>query len=132
MVLAGPDITELENFYVGTFNLNPEPHRDYNLDLVSQAQGQPAGTTYPLGLLRLGERGNNIELDEYPAGTSARPSADGQLPPGVAMTTFSVEDLSAIDIDFIADPVIDNGGKRAATLIGPAGELTELIEDPRP
>jgi hypothetical protein len=47
------------------------------------------------------------------------------------MTTFNVEDLDATGIDFISTPIIEYGGKRSATFVGPAGELTELIEDKR-
>lgn len=131
MVLAGPNIAELEKFYCETFGMTPMPHIDYVLDLVSEAQGRPSDTSYPLGLLRLKEKGNNIELDEYPEGAGARPQADGQLPPGVAMTSFSVDNLDSIDVNFIAEPFAVYDGKRAATFVGPAGELTELIEDPR-
>ena len=47
------------------------------------------------------------------------------------MTSFSVDDLDALDLDFIGPPTVLYEGMRAATFVGPAGELTELIEDPR-
>ena len=131
MVLAGPSLADMEKFYGEAFNLAATPHIDYALDLVSEAQGRPADTTYPFGLLRLGERGNNIELDEYPVGIPPRSCADGQLPPGVAMTSFNVDDLDAVDLAFISEPVVAYDGRRSATFIGPAGELTELIEEKR-
>ncbi|MDG2320079.1 MAG: VOC family protein [Rhodospirillaceae bacterium] len=131
MVLAGPNIAELEKFYGDTFSLASMPHIDYVLDLVSEAQGRPIDTSYRLGLLRLKEKGNNIELDQYPTGTNARPCAEGQLPPGVSMASFSVDNLDSLDVNFIAEPIALYCGKRAATFVGPAGELTELIEDPR-
>jgi hypothetical protein len=41
-----------------------------------------------------------------------------------------VDDLGVFDLDFITAPARLYGDRRAATFAGPAGELTELIEDP--
>jgi hypothetical protein len=130
MILAGPDIDELENFYVEKFGMGAIPHFQSSIKMISQALGLPEDHVFELGLLRGRERGNNIELDTYPESAGHRARPDGQLPPGVAMTSFSVDDLDAIDVRFIADPIETYGGLRAATFVGPAGELTELIEDP--
>ena len=50
------------------------------------------------------------------------------------MCSFNVNDLDEFDVDFVSAPVRDSslayGDHRTATLIGPAGELTELIEVP--
>ncbi|MDG2242250.1 MAG: hypothetical protein P8L66_02025 [Rhodospirillaceae bacterium] len=132
MVLAGPDLSAMESFYKEAFNMGDDGFRFTSTGgLISKMQGRPDDQVYNLGLIRLNEPGNNIELDEYPDDTGPRPSADGQLPPGVAMTTFNVEDLDATGIDFISAPILEYGGKRSATFVGPAGELTELIEDKR-
>ena len=49
----------------------------------------------------------------------------------LAMTSFNIDNLDAVDIDFIAEPIVEYGSKRTATFVGPAGELTELIEEDR-
>lgn len=132
MVLAGNDIDAMETFYTKAFNFGDDGFRFTSTGgLISQMQGRPTDQVYNLGLIRLNEPGNNIELDEYPADTGPRPSADGQLPPGVAMTTFNIEDLDAPNLDFISAPITEYGGKRSAVFVGPTGELTELIEEKR-
>lgn len=130
MILAGHDLAELIDFYAGKFSLNRIPVFPAQLDLVREAQGLPEGHEFSMSLLRGAQRGNNIELDGYPTSAGARQSTPGQLPPGVAMTTFSVPDLDKLDLEFIEPPQVLYGNRRAATFIGPAGELTELLEEP--
>ncbi len=132
MVLAGTDLDAMEKFYGDTFNMHEGKYRFTSTGgLISKMQGRPTDLVYNIGLVRCRERGNNIELDEYPADTKPRVPAEGQLPQGVAMTSFECDTLDDIDVTFITDPIIEYGGKRVATFIGPAGELTELIENPR-
>ncbi len=47
------------------------------------------------------------------------------------MATFSVDSLNDVVAEFVAAPARLYGDTRAATVIGPAGELIELIEEPR-
>ena len=131
MILAGPDLDAMADFYVQNFAMSRIPNFDGALGLASRAMGIPEDTVYPLGLLRGRERGNNIELDGYPDAATPRSRVNEQLPPGVAMTSFSVDELDVFDLEFITPPAVLYGNQRAATFIGPAGELTELIEDPR-
>ncbi|MDX2224455.1 MAG: hypothetical protein SFV21_17010 [Rhodospirillaceae bacterium] len=132
MVLAGPDADALSKFYTETFLMGGYPPRPVPIDIIAKAQGLPLDHQFPLGLARAAEPGNNIEIDGYPASAKARPRADGQLPPGVAMSSFNVNSLDGLKVSFIKPPAKLYGEKRAATFIGPAGELTELIEEPRP
>jgi hypothetical protein len=134
MVLGGPDIMALRDFYTTTFKLNPNPIRESRGQTVQRAWGGTVSGTHPITLLRLREHGNSIELDGYvKPGLTARPGAAGELPAGNAMASFSVPDLDVLRGSFIAKPaVIDSvayAGARSATFIGPAGELTELIEE---
>jgi len=132
MILSGPDIDKMENFYANTFNMKEGGYRFTSKGgLISKMQGRSMDYEYNLGLIRLRERGNSIELDEYPTDIGPRPHPKGQLPPGVAMTSFNIDDLDAVSVDFIAEPIIEYGGRRTATFVGPVGELTELIEEPR-
>jgi catechol 2,3-dioxygenase-like lactoylglutathione lyase family enzyme len=132
MVLAGPDANAMVKFYMDTFLMRGGPPNPTTIDIIAKAQGLPADHQFPLGLVRAAEKGNNIEIDGYPPSAKPRTRAEGQLPPGVAMTSFNVNSLDGLKVDFIAPPAKLYGDKRAATFIGPAGELTELIEEPRP
>lgn len=132
MVLAGPDAEAMSKFYMETFLMKGGAPRPTTIDIVAKAQGLPPETTIMLGLARAAEKANNIEIDGYPPGATKRPRAPGQLPPGVAMASFSVNSLDGLKVNFIAPPAKLYGEMRAATFIGPAGELTELIEEERP
>ena len=51
------------------------------------------------------------------------------------MVSFSVENLDQLRVEFIAPPTRLGGGsyqgRRAATIVGPVGELAEWIEEPK-
>ena len=132
MVVGGPDIDALLDFYSSRFNLVRNPARMLAVGVVKRAQQLADGELTPLATARLAERGNLIEFDGYSSRTRARPVEPGQLPPGIVSTTFAVADLDALKVDWIAPPARHEGlayqGKRAGTLRGPAGELIELIE----
>lgn len=132
MVLAGTDLDEMERFYDEAFNMGGGSYRFTSTGgLISQMQNRADDIVYNLGLVRCREKGNNIELDEYTADTGPRQPVAGQLPQGVAMTSFNCDDLDSIDLEFITAPVTEYDGKRSVVFIGPTGELTELIEDKR-
>lgn len=136
MVVAGPDARALTDFYVdvlggeeGFFTATPIP-------IIAGAQGLEASHAFPMGFVRMTQFSNAIEIDGYPASAGPRPVAAGELPPGVAMASFSVPDLDAFDPElFLSEPAqhasVAYGDSRSATLIGPAGELIELVEEPR-
>ena len=130
MILAGPSVDVMRDFYADKFAVATMPNFDSNLGLVIRAQGLPEDHIFPMTLVRGRERGNNIELDGYPESAGPRIHNEGQIPPGVSMTSFSVDDIDALDLEFITPPQPLYGTRRAATFIGPAGELTELIEEP--
>ncbi|MDX2144888.1 MAG: hypothetical protein SFV19_16145 [Rhodospirillaceae bacterium] len=132
MVLAGPDANAMTKFYMETFLMRGGPPNPTTIDIIAKAQGLPADHQFPLGLVRAAEKGNNIEIDGYPPSAGPRKRAEGQLPPGVAMTSFNVNSLDGLKVNFIQPPAKLYADKRAATFIGPAGELTELIEEARP
>jgi len=98
------------------------------------AQNLPTEHLFPLGLVRLGAFSNSIEIDGYPDTAGSRPTAAGELPPGVSITSFSINDLNMVDSNlFITEPITLEGiaykGNRTVTIVGPAGELIELIEE---
>lgn len=132
MVVGGPNIDAMLDFYSSTFNLVRNTPRMMTVGVLKRAQQLADGEFTPLATARLAERGNLLEFDGYSARTHARPVEPGQLAPGIISTTFAVADLDALKVDWIAPPARHEGlayqGKRAGTLRGPAGELIELIE----
>jgi len=136
VILAGPDITETREWYADNFNMARNNIRQSGGAVVPHALGLPEGSSLPITLLHLSEFGNRIQLDGYDKGSPThRKRAAGQLPPGNAMVTFSVDTLDNLNLNYISPPQALDGvaysGLRAATVIGPAGELLELIEEPR-
>ena len=127
MVLAGPDRAALKQFYIDRFKLGDQGDLVFPVGVLSDAQGLPADHNYELSVLVTSERGNKLELDQYEPQFSARPVITGQLPPGVAMTTFEADSLEDLNVEFIAPPMPLYDGYVAATFIGPAGERTELV-----
>jgi hypothetical protein len=135
LVLGGPDVGAIMNFYGSKFSIPVgEPNEGTNA-LVNKALDLPDDYKLEIGFMPLGEPGNFLEIDGYPEMAGARPRTQGQLPPGNALCSFSVNDLDDLDLDYISAPVRDDslayGGHRSATFVGPAGEFTELIEEPR-
>jgi hypothetical protein len=128
LVLAGPDLPKVQSWYADTFHMAKNKITETPINVIRDAQGTP-NQMYPLTTLSLKQHGNLMELDGYPATTKARPRVDGQLPPGNAIASFAVASLDALKLNYIAPPKKIYGEQRAATVVGPAGELIELIED---
>ena len=131
VILASGNAEKTMGFYRSAFGLGQGFSMQTPIGVIARAQGLPEDHSFTLGIIRMRERGNAIEFDGYPAGTGPRPSVTGHLPPGNAMISFSVDDLDAVNADFIADPITEYGGKRSAVFTGAAGELVELIEEAR-
>jgi hypothetical protein len=135
LVLGGPDVGAIMNFYESKFSIPVgEPNEGTNA-LVNKALNLPDDYKLDIGFMPLGEPGNFLEIDGYPESAGPRPRTQGQLPPGNALCSFSVNDLDEFDLEYISAPVRNEslayGGHRSATFVGPAGELAELIEEPR-
>lgn len=133
VILASGDVKGTMDFYRNAFGLGQGFVMPTPIGIVAEAQGLPADTTYQLGFITLRERGNAIEFDEYPTASNAgpRPVVNGHLPQGNAMISFNVDDLDAINVDYIAEPITEYGGRRSACFVGPVGELVELVEEAR-
>jgi hypothetical protein len=132
MVVAGPDIEAMRDWWTSSFNLLPQTINPSLGKLARNAQNTVTDAVFTISLVYLQQHGNILQLDGYPATTTSRPRAPGQLPPGVAMTSFDVADLDTLNLPYIAPPIRIDGavyeGRRVATTIAPGGALVELIE----
>jgi catechol 2,3-dioxygenase-like lactoylglutathione lyase family enzyme len=102
-----------------------------NYSMINKAFGMPDGTQSTITMVQSG-RLPIVEVDGYPEAATERAAHPGMLPPGNSMVTLAVDRLDRLEVDYIAPPSIRPGplygDRRAATLIGSAGELIELIE----
>ena len=76
-----------------------------------------------------------IELDAYPPQTVPRPQRPDELPPGMAMVSFTVPTLEGVTLPWLVAPKARTeapyGGRKTALLRGAAGELIELVATDR-
>jgi hypothetical protein len=133
-VMSGPGTTGIHDFYTSHFDIEPQPERATQIAIIARANGLPEDRPMHMTFVALAQAGNFLEIDGYPECATPRPRNPGQLPPGNAIGSFSVRSLDDLDLEFIAPPVRDEsiayGGCRSACFIGPAGEITELVEEP--
>jgi hypothetical protein len=131
MVLAGPSMTTLSDYYRQNFGLDVGEATPFAITVISKAQGLPADTTYPLAVATVSDD-FLIELDEYPSAATPRPVQPGHLPPGVSMVTFVVADIGEPDIEWRSDPrsikAFPYNGRKVGVTVGPAGEWIELVD----
>lgn len=133
MVLAASDVRATLDWYAKVFSLTPGPLRIRPNRMINRAQGLPPDAGLPIATARLGSPGNLIEFDGYSDKASRRPTSAGELPSGVVMTTFTTRKLDELQLPWISPPARHKGlaynGRRAATALGPDGELIEIIEE---
>ncbi len=134
-VISGPGTAPIHDLYTAKFDIEPQEERDTAVDIIARANGLPEDHPMKMTFVALAEDGNFLEIDGYPQPATPRQRVPGQLPPGNAIGSFSVGSLDDLDVEFITKPVEDSslayGGCRSAAFIGPVGEITELVEEPR-
>jgi len=131
VVLGGASLESLQDFYHEQFGLLRAPVMHSVVSTLSARYGLPADYRHPIAALPVGGQ-CYIEADQMPPTAARRPSAPGELPPGIAMVSFEVARLPEPLLSSLGPtgrPAgLPYGGRRACTCVGPAGELIELIE----
>ncbi len=136
VILASPDRAATMAWYADRLGLEEGGSYTIPYTMVSRAFGLPLETLHGLSMAQVG-RMPIVEIDDYPENATARSRDAGMLPPGNAMVTLAVDSLdrmgaNAQGLDFLTPPTRRSGpfyrDRRAATVIGSAGELLELVE----
>lgn len=119
------------DFYGKTLGIEVSPPQPVRMSALNAILGFDSEREHPLSTANIGGP-FMIELDQYPEGTKPRPVLPGDIPPGISIVSFEVEDLDAIPVDFRAEPGKTSSaaydGGRAGIIFGPNGEWLELIE----
>ncbi|MBP7337562.1 hypothetical protein [Niveispirillum sp.] len=124
VVAGGADLPAMFNAYAG-FSNEIDPPVSTKVQVISWANGLPPETEHAHGLIKL-PHGTLIELDAYPDVTRPRSCPDGELPPGMAMVSFAVDDPALLE-DAATLPALLPGGGAATCRRGAAGEWIELV-----
>lgn len=99
--------------------------------MLSKAYGQDMSTQFGLTTM-MHEYDVFVEVDQYPDEAVPRPGREGELAPGIAMTTFITPDWDKLVGPWVSAPQVRQGciysGKRAGTMKGPDGALVEVVE----
>jgi len=126
VVAAGPDADGLFTPYARFANAVEAPVAT-PVKVISDAHGLPETSLHRHGLVRL-PGGCLIELDAYPPTAATRDVVEGELPPGMAVVSFDIDDIG--DLDVLAPPAacgLPGAEGPAACIRGAVGELIEVI-----
>lgn len=130
-VLATPDREASAGFYCERVGLDRGPDYTLAYSMINRAFDLAPDTKTTISMIHRGLE-PLIEIDDYPEAARPRAVGTGMLPPGNALVTLAVRSLDDCTLEWIAPPQkrpeAPYFGARSATFLGPAGELTELVE----
>jgi len=131
MVVGGPSMEDLQEYYRETFDMPVTEASDWTIGVISRLNDLPEDTLYPLAIAEF-DKDFLIELDEYPEAIVPREIADGHLPPSTSVVSFFVDSLDAIDVTWREEPTtieaFPYNGRKVGVTVGVAGEWIELVE----
>ncbi|WBH18000.1 hypothetical protein [Sphingomonas radiodurans] len=131
VILATPDRATTMRWYEERLGLEEGGTYTIPYSMINNAFALDPATLTTISMAQAG-RMPIVEIDDYPAQAGPRARDDGRLPPGNALVTLAIDSLDGRGLDFVAPPVARDGPfygrRRAATVVGPAGELLELVE----
>ena len=120
-------------FYGDSLGVDVSDPQPVRMSALNKIYGFDSEEKHPLSTADIGGP-FMIELDQYPDSATDRPVLPADIPPGISIVTFLVDDLDAVPVDFRAQPGspedLPYDGGRAAVIVGPNGEWLELIERP--
>lgn len=131
-VLAASDMEVTQRWMIDHIGLATGRERmEIVYTMLAGAFGTPMDELHAISTM-IHEKDVFFEVDQMPAAATKRPVREGELPPGVAMTTIRIPDIDAITSPFIT-PIARRegaiyGGQRSGTVRDPDGALLELVE----
>jgi catechol 2,3-dioxygenase-like lactoylglutathione lyase family enzyme len=131
VILATSDRAAAVDWYRQKLGLDEGGTYTLEYTMINKAFSLPDGTQSSITMVQKA-RLPIIEVDDYPEAAIIRPGDARRLPAGNALVSLAVDSLDAVKLDFITPPVapmqLPYGGRRTATVFGPAGERIELVE----
>lgn len=132
VTVGGTSGAAMHHFYGDTLGQRLLDRMPFINPILAAGCGVPHHTIIPTSIARIPGRSFLLEMDELPAGVAPRPRPAGQLPGGMALVSFRVDNLDGLPVPPRAAPSPLAGlaydGRRVAVIAGPAGEWLELIE----
>ncbi len=130
-ILGSDDFDKSRRFYDEHFDVTFGPVREGRITGLNVAFGLDIETKHRLSTIRLAGQAT-LELDDFPKGAKHREIRTAELPPGIALVSLEVDSLDTVGLPFRGTITQRSGplyrNRRAATIVGTAGEWIELIE----
>jgi len=130
-ILGSDDFEASRKFYSDHFEVTLGDVHDMRVTGLNVAFNLDIETKHKLSVIRLADKAA-LELDDFPKGAKHREVRAGEIPPGIALLSLEVDSLDKVDLPFRGEIIQREGplyrGRRAATIVGSAGEWIELIE----
>lgn len=130
-ILGSDDFEGSRKFYSDHFDVTLGEVHDMRVTGLNVAFDLDIETKHKLSTIRLAEKAT-LELDDFPKAAKHREVRDGEIPPGIALLSLIVDSLDNVKLPFRGDIIQRDGplyqGRRAATIVGSAGEWIELVE----
>ncbi|NKI98333.1 VOC family protein [Novosphingobium sp. SG707] len=131
MVLACPDLRAAMDWARDVLGLEVIDPVAIRYSMIAKSFDLPEGQKTEISTGRWGDH-VFLEFDQYPQGACPRPRIEGQLPPGVAITTMEHPDFARLAPHWAVPPAVREGalyqGRRTGMLLTPEGALLEVIE----
>ena len=131
VINGGKSMDSHINFYGKTLGIEVSKPQPVRMSALNAILGFDSEREHPLSTANIGGP-FMIELDQYPEGTIDRPLLPGDIPPGISIVSFVVEDLDTIPVNYRSKFLKPAGrpynGNRSGLTVGPNGEWIELIE----
>lgn len=130
-ILGSDDFKASRKFYSDNFEVTLGNVHEMRVTGINVAFGLDIETKHNLSTIRMANKAT-LELDDFPKDAKHREVRDGEIPPGIGLLSLEVDSLDRVTLPFRGEIMQRDGplyrGRRAATIIGSAGEWIELIE----
>ncbi|APG61647.1 hypothetical protein LPB140_00985 [Sphingorhabdus lutea] len=130
-ILAAQYRGKAVSWYEQHFGFNDGGTYTLEYSMINNAFNLPSDSITQLTMVQK-DRLPILEVDDYPEMADIRPRHSGMLPPGNAVVSLAVDELDSLNLSWISLPKIRDEapylGRKSASVIGPAGEILELIE----